>query len=167
MLGVAGEDRRLTPVSRRRSRDACNGGTAPITYALVAGWRDDLVDHGLPDRDDDVHGHGDGRRPAHGRPASSTITVNPALSCTVSPAAKTIDSGQSVTIADACTAVPRRHVRVDAGRRTTSSITVTPTVTTTYTVTATDAAGATRPRPRDDHGEPGAVVHGLGDEDDD
>ena len=67
---------------------------------MVAGWRDDAVDHGQPDHDDDVHRDGDRQRLT--ATSSATITVIPALSCTVSPAAKTIDSGQSVTLADTC-----------------------------------------------------------------
>ena len=84
---------------------------------VVAGRRDDFVDHGLPDRHDDVHGHRD-RRAGATQTASSTITVNPALSCSAAATKTTIDSGQSTTITDD---VHRRHlaghVRVDAGWR--------------------------------------------------
>ena len=90
-----------------------------VVVLVVAGWRDDFVDHGQPRRPrrrtrvtatDSTGATG-------GRPLS-TITVNPALACSVSPAAQTIDSGQSVTISDDVLRwYCADHVRVDAGWR--------------------------------------------------
>ena len=70
---------------------------------VVAGWRHDRVDHGQPDRDDDVHGDRQGRDrrdddrlgDRHGQPGARRAR-SPRLS-------KTIDSGQSVTLTASCT----------------------------------------------------------------
>ena len=56
------------------------------------------------------------------------ITVNPALACSVSPAAKTIDTGQSVTMTATCTGGTSPDTYSwSPGGATTSSITVSPT----------------------------------------
>ena len=73
-----------------------------------------------------------------------------------------------MTISDTCTGgtAPNTYAWTPGGA-TTSSITVSPTVTTTYSVTATDATGATQSGSVDDHGQPGAVVLGVADDEDD
>ena len=110
---------------------------------LVAGRRDDVVDHGLPDRDDDVHvtatdATGATRRllDDHGEPGAGVLGFADG------------EDDRRGSVGDADRHVLGRyhaaHVRWTPGGATTSSITVSPTMTTTYTVTATDATGATQ-----------------------
>ena len=103
--------------------------------------------------------------------ASATITVIPALSCTVAPASKTIDSGQSVTLTRHLLERDRHGgVLVDAGWRD-------DVVDHGLPDGDDDVHGDGDRLDRwccryervlvDDHGEPGAGVHGVaGGEDD-